>query len=98
MTDADQEWFRRQRPETLAGFKAVVEETYPELFVPFAPLQESTGLDRVTVRRACRLLARRGLVAYSAGLWNDGGLPAGAGYGVTEAGQALASEFWETVQ
>lgn len=62
-----------------------------ELFVPFAPLIERTGLDRAQVRRHCRYFARKGLAEYSKGLWTEDGEPAGAGYGITSAGiHALA--------
>lgn len=57
---------------------------------PFAPIVEETKLDRKTVRRACRSLARRGLAEYKRGLWSYDGEPAGAGYCITDAGQKLA--------
>ena len=59
----------------------------------FAPLCEITGLDRRRVRLACRQLRRKGLTRYERGLWTDGGFPAGAGYGLTAAGVALAEEL-----
>ena len=59
-----------------------------ETWVPFAPLASATGLTTFQVRRACRLLARRGFASYSNGLWSDDGLPVGAGYGITAEGMA----------
>ena len=56
----------------------------------FAPIAKHTKLDRPTVRRACRFLARRGLAAYERALWSHDGEPAGAGYCATEAGHNLA--------
>ena len=55
----------------------------------FAGLMRRTGLDRKTVRKACRKLARKGLAEFQKGLWTDCGEPAGAGYGATRAGIAL---------
>lgn len=55
-------------------------------FLPFAPIERATGLDRKTVRRACRSLTRKGLAQFARGLWTDEGEMAGAGYGCTEAG------------
>ncbi len=40
------------------------------------------------VRRHCRKLARKGLLEYGKGLWNDEG-PAGSGYRITKNGVAL---------
>lgn len=57
-----------------------------EMCVGFLPIQEATGLDRQTVRRIVRALARKGFAEYWRGLWNDEG-PAGAGYCITPAGR-----------
>lgn len=57
-------------------------------FYGFASIINAVSLDRKEVRRACRSLARKGLAEYGRGLWNDGGEPAGSGYGVTRAGIA----------
>ncbi len=48
--------------------------------------------DRAAVRRACRLLARKGLARYERCLWSDSGEPRGAGYGATPKGVRLANE------
>lgn len=58
-------------------------------YCSFAHLTRSTGLDRATVRRVCRHLARRGLAEYARGLWNDDGEPRGSGYTATAAGYLL---------
>ena len=52
----------------------------------FAPIMCGTELDRPTVRRCVRALARKGLAEYFRGLWTDDGRPAGAGYCITAAG------------
>jgi len=62
-------------------------------FSPFAPLMEQTGLDRATVRRACRSLRRKGLTRYQSGLWAETGELSGAGYAATAAGAALVEEL-----
>ncbi len=60
-----------------------------EMCVPFAPLMNHTELDRKTVRRNVRLLARLGLAEYFRGLWTEDGAPAGAGYCITRKGRDL---------
>lgn len=56
----------------------------------FQSLMNSTKLDRRQVRLAARSLTRKGLAEFKTGLWSDDG-PAGAGYGITEAGAAFIS-------
>ena len=51
----------------------------------FAGIEQKIGVDRKTIRRACRSLRRKGLAECHHGLWNDEG-PAGSGYGATKAG------------
>lgn len=46
-------------------------------------------LDRAGIRRACRSLARKGLVKFSTGLWTEEGEPAGSGYGITDLGATM---------
>ena len=48
------------------------------------------GLDRKRVRRACRSLARKGLLQFGRGLWTEDGEPAGSGYGATTDGKHWA--------
>lgn len=62
-------------------------------FVGFKPLAAETGLDRRTVRLACRSLSRKGFAKFARGLWTDEGEPAGAGYAATLAGMAKAEEL-----
>lgn len=57
-----------------------------------APLAEHIGVDREIARGHLRSLADRGLAQYQKGLWYDDGLPAGSGYGITEAGRAQLRE------
>lgn len=54
---------------------------------PLAFLAQETGLHRDVVRGVCRSLVDQGLAHYLKGLWSDDG-PAGAGYGITDAGAA----------
>jgi hypothetical protein len=58
----------------------------------FAGIVANTRLDRKTVRRACRSLARKGLTEFGKGLWNDDGEPAGSGYCATKAGIQYAAD------
>lgn len=51
------------------------------------------SLDRRTIRRACRSLARKGLARYARGLWKDDGSPAGSGYCATREGVALRQQI-----
>ena len=50
-------------------------------------LAQETGLHKDVVRGFCRSLTDQGLAFYMKGLWSKDGLhPAGAGYGITDAG------------
>ncbi len=61
--------------------------TYEDFcFKGFAGIMSFTGLDRKTVRRAARSLARKGLAQYGRGLWTEDGEMAGSGYACTKAG------------
>ena len=82
-------WLNRQSGAVQAVFTAVCNLAGVERFISFGPVEAETGLPRNLVRRACRHLARRGLLIYDKGLWSDAGAPAGAGYGLTERGHAL---------
>lgn len=55
--------------------------------VPFSHLVIETRLDRRTVRRHCRALAREGLAEFHSGLWTDDGETAGSGYCISVAGR-----------
>lgn len=50
----------------------------------FRVLQKETGLDRKTVRLACRYLKRKGLARFFAGLSTEDGEFRGSGYSATE--------------
>ena len=62
-----------------------------EICVPFAPIMSATELDRKTVRRNIRRLARKGYAEYFRGLCTDKGELAGAGYCITKAGRKLCN-------
>ena len=49
-------------------------------YFPFAPICKATGLDRKTVRLACRYLKRKGLARFYAGLSDLDGGCRGSGY------------------
>ena len=58
-----------------------------------APIMQDTGLDRKTVRRACRSLKRKGLAQFHNALWTEDGEMYGSGYCATdEAISALKGE------
>lgn len=52
----------------------------------FRAFVERTGLNLTQVKRAVRGLARKGLAEYRRGLFDDDGLTAGSGYGITRKG------------
>lgn len=58
----------------------------------FAGICGKTGLDRKTIRRACRSLARKGLAEYGSALWNADGEVGGAGYCATPEGRKAVAE------
>lgn len=62
-----------------------------EYCVPFAPIQDDTGLSRDFVRAACRSLTDYKLAVYFSGLWTEDGEPAGSGYSITEDGASIAA-------
>ena len=82
-------------PNQAKCLKALNALTSPdgEMCVPFAPIQQRTKLDRKTVRRCVRALARRGLAAFHRPLWSDDGLPAGAGYCISRTGRAIVAHL-----
>lgn len=61
-------------------------------YCPFGTISANTQLERKVVRRACRLLARKGLAEYGKGLWTEDGEPAGSGYSATRAGKEHIDE------
>lgn len=89
-------WIRRQSNITFDVFLYLVDHTEVlGFYTSFGPIQRNTGHSRAEVRRACRLLARRGLAEYSSALWTDDGQLAGAGYAITAAGCAAMTELVE---
>ena len=93
---ANASWIRRQSNITFDVFLYLVDHPEaPENYTIFAPIQHDTGHSRAEVRRACRLLARRGLAEYSSALWSDDGQLVGAGYAITAAGRAAMTELVE---
>ena len=81
-------------PDAQRCLDALNEMTAPdgEMCMPFAPLMSATELDRKTVRRHVRALARKGLAEYFRGLCTEDGEMAGAGYCITRAGRALVEK------
>jgi hypothetical protein len=59
---------------------------------PFAPLMRELDMDRPTVRRACRSLARKGSVGFVSGLMSDDGDFMGAGYCACRAGREFLKQ------
>lgn len=70
----------------LRRLAALREANGSESYAGFAAIGRRTGLDRATVRRAVRALARRGFAEYQRGLYTYEGRFAGAGYRITDAG------------
>lgn len=59
-----------------------------EMCMHFKPIAIALGIEKTEVRRIVRCLARKGYAEYWRGLWNDEGMPAGAGYCITPEGRA----------
>jgi 1,4-dihydroxy-2-naphthoyl-CoA synthase len=78
------------RPETIKVLKCLADnyDTYEGFhYHTFNGICSETSLNRPTVRRACRLLTRKGLAQFGRGLWTEDGTPAGSGYAATSAGK-----------
>ena len=58
----------------------------------FRTIEKAAKLDRSTVRRAVRSLARKGLAELHTGLFSSEGRVAGSGYCATEQGAALITD------
>lgn len=56
-----------------------------ETFYHFAALA-GFGMSREVTRAVVRGLTDKGLCQFQSGLWDEGGEPSGAGYGITPAG------------
>lgn len=61
-----------------------------ERFRTFGGVSSHCELPKHLIRRTVRALARKGLAIYEKGLWSDDGMPAGAGYALTQAGSDMA--------
>jgi len=64
-------------------------------YLSFNMIGALTDLDRRTVRRACRLLARKGLARYGRGLWTEDGEPAGSGYAAVPNSESVSPSLTE---
>lgn len=62
-------------------------EVDPELgYLSFRGVSRRSGVGEDKIRRIVRHLARKGLLQFGKGLWDEDG-PRGAGYGLTPAGR-----------
>lgn len=59
----------------------------------FDVLSRRTQTSRRQVRLDVRRMARKGLVQFAKGLWDDEGEPVGSGYAITDAGRRVWNEF-----
>jgi len=72
---------------------AALSEVGEDYSLYFRGIESRTGLDRDTVRTACRNLAGKGLAQYRRGLSDENtGMMAGAGYSITRAGCVALDE------
>lgn len=69
-----------QEQAVLGALKDARSDEWGFNYLSFAAIEADTALDRKTVRRACRYLARRGMAEYERGLWTESGEMAGSGY------------------
>ncbi|WP_332657339.1 DNA-methyltransferase [Brevundimonas sp.] len=74
-----------------ASVLAALATVYDEHFLCFRSLGSKTGLERASVRAACRSLKERGLAQYSSCLMTEDGSVGGAGYACTPAGAEAAA-------
>lgn len=64
----------------------------------FGDISANTGLDRATVRDACRSLASKGFADFRSGLWSEDDRPAGAGYCCTKAGAEVIERLDRAIE
>jgi hypothetical protein len=62
----------------------------------FKSLAAISGLPAATIRRTVRALARKGLAEFERSLWTEDGVPAGAGYALTQMGRTIGNAKLET--
>jgi hypothetical protein len=77
-------------PNTYRVLAWLAEHTRPngEMCYGFKPMMHDLQLDRAEVRKACRLLKRRGHAEFHTALWDeDGETMRGSGYCISIAGQ-----------
>jgi len=75
--------------KVLGGLVEIFEENNEFYFTSFASLAVRVELPPNKVRRIVRHLARRGLVEYQRGLFNQDGDLAGSGYGLSTLGRVV---------
>lgn len=66
-----------------------------ETFHSLRSLGHKTFLSRDMTRAICRDLTDRGFAQYARGLFNEDGVPAGSGYGITPRGLAYLTALEE---
>jgi hypothetical protein len=59
-----------------------------------ASITEMTGIPRELCRAVIRGMIDKGLAQYLRGLWSEDGMPAGAGYCITDKGRELVPAQW----
>lgn len=57
-------------------------------YLSFASVSRRSSVEPYKIRRAVRAIARKGLLQFGKGLWDDEGSPRGSGYGLTKTGRA----------
>lgn len=75
------------------GVLEEIRREYDSFYLGFDAIMQRSGLDRETVRLACRSLAKQGLAEYRRGLWTEDGEMAGSGYGCTRKGADLVKSI-----
>jgi hypothetical protein len=75
--------------EVVLKWLADESRSHGERCYPFSSMVDGLGLDRKKVRRACRLLWRKGLAEFHVALCDDDGEFRGAGYCISQAGLDL---------
>jgi hypothetical protein len=80
--------FRRLPPHQRLVIWSMVNDDWhdEQWFSNFGTISGNTGLTRAQVSRACKALRRLGFVEFQAGLFNEDGGVAGAGYRVSKDG------------
>lgn len=76
------------RDDHMRVLRSLYEQTTPngEWCIYFKHIETDTGLDRKTVRRCCRYLAKRKLAEFHRLFSDDDGTTAGSGYCISPTG------------